>query len=164
MGPTLLLCGLRCTSPDDGPFCTLLINPSDCVSYSVSSTSPWENPSLPQGRCEGENLSLPCKSQSTWQCKKHPLWLAEVVNRIFCRHLAGSLVLQPCTEPLTEMSGVSLPLLLCSWSQIKVSHAFLGLFCCGRGVCCGWGAGRVQEKQRLLRHRCLSVLYLELMS
>ena len=98
-----------------------------------------------------------------WQSKKKLLWLAEVVDRIFCKHLVGTLFLQPCTEPLSEVPGVSLPLLLCLWSQIRVSLTFWGLFCRGHRACCGWGAGRVQEKQRLPQRRWLGVLYLELM-
>ena len=36
VGPTLLLCGLRCTGLDDGPFCIFFANTSGCVSNLVS--------------------------------------------------------------------------------------------------------------------------------
>lgn len=162
-GTTLFLCGLRCPNLDDGPCCVLLINAGHCVSYSVSSTNFRESPSLPQGKVRGENQSIPCKSQSMWQSKKNLLWLAEMVDRIFCRYLVGTLFLQPCTETLSEVPGVSLPLLLSSWSQVRVSLAFWGLFCRGRGACSGCGAGQAQEKQSFPWRRWFGILYLELM-
>lgn len=163
VGPTLFLCGLRCPNLDDGPFCMLLINAGDCVSYSVSSTNSRESPSLPQGKVRGKIRASRVNHSLCGKAKKNLLWLAEMVDRIFCRYLVGTLFLQPCMETLSEVPGVSLPLLLCSWSQVRVSLAFWGLFCRGRGVCGGCGAGRAQEKQSLPQRRWLGILYLELM-
>lgn len=74
--------------------------------------------------------------------------------------MVGTIFLHACWSELPE---VSLLLLLCFWSQIRGFLTFWEMFSHGHRVCCGWGAGRVQEKQVLPQCPQLSVWYLELM-